>query len=109
MALQALRSDSNFKLVWEKVIQMAEKENVSEPEVPRRKKVPRRIDYGTAEGISTATPEDYYRQLYFEAFDLIISCVTSRFNQQGFRVYRNVQDQLLKAVKMKTTIPSLIL
>ena len=75
---------------------MAEKEDVSEPEVPRRKKVPRRVDYGA--GVSATTPEGHYRQLYFEAFNLIISCITSRFDQQGFKVYRNVQDLLLKAV-----------
>lgn len=42
--LKSLRSDSNFKLFWENVIKLAEKENISEPEVPRRKRVPRRID-----------------------------------------------------------------
>ena len=41
---------------------MAEKEDVSEPEVPRCKKVPRRVDYGAAEGVSATTPEDHYRQ-----------------------------------------------
>lgn len=97
--LKTLRSDTNFKLFWEKVTKMAEKEEVLEPEVPRRKKVPRTIDYGRAEGISAATPEDYFRQFYFEALDLIISCINNRFDQQGFRVYRKVQDLLLKAVK----------
>ena len=60
---------------------MADKEDVSEPKVSHRKKVPRRIGNGTAEGVPAANPEDYYRQLYFEVFDLIISCIASRFNQ----------------------------
>ena len=56
--LKSLMSDSNFKFLWEKVLKMAEKEDVSEPEVPRRKKVPRRVDYGAA-GVSATTPEDH--------------------------------------------------
>lgn len=54
--LKSLRSDSNSKLFWENVIKLAEKEDISKPEVPHHKRVPRGIDYSTAEGVSAATP-----------------------------------------------------
>ncbi len=47
---------------------------ISEPQLPRRRKVPRRYDSGSAEPEYPATPFDYYKRIYFEALDLVISC-----------------------------------
>ena len=47
--LKSLRSDSNYKLFWKKVTNLAEKLEVSEPALPRRRKVPKRFEDGTAE------------------------------------------------------------
>ena len=71
---------------------MADKEDVSEPEVSHCKKVPRRIGNGTAEGVPAANPEDYYRQLYFEVLYLALQAGSTR-------VYQNVKGLLWKAVK----------
>ena len=40
--------------------------------------------------------------MYFEAFDLIFNCITDRFDQKGFQVYRKVQDVLLKATRKES-------
>ncbi len=37
--------------------------------------------------------------MYFEALDLIIACVSDRFDQPGYKTYSNVQNLLLKAAK----------
>lgn len=37
--------------------------------------------------------------MYYEALDLIISSVLDGFDQPGFRIYRNLQDLLVKAVR----------
>ena len=76
--------------------------NASEPCLPR-KQVPRRLeDFRPDRDSATATsetPEDHYRRLYFEAFDLIIGCITNnRFDQPGYAVYRTVEDLNLKAM-----------
>ena len=97
--LKSLRSDSNFSLFWEKVTKIADTLDVSAPHLPRRRKVPRRLEVGSADGDFPATPEDHYRRIYFQAIDLIIACINDRFNQTGYQTYRNVQDLLLKAAR----------
>ena len=94
-----MRSDSNFSLFWEKVTKIADTLDVSAPHLPRRRKVPRRLEVGSADGDFPATPEDHYRHIYFQAIDLIIACINDRFNQTGYQTYRNVQDLLLKAAR----------
>ena len=42
-------------------------------------------------------PEDNYRQIYYEALDLVIEAINSRFNQSGYKVYRNVEALVLNA------------
>ena len=43
------------------------------------------------------TVEGHYWVIYFEALDLITSCIEDRFNQPGFKTYEKVQTLLLKA------------
>ena len=40
-----------------------------------------------------------YRQQYYEALDFVISSVTAWFDQPGFKMYRNLQELLLKALR----------
>ena len=64
-------------------------------------KVPKRLDDGTAAHEYPATAEDHFKQIYYEALDLIISCITDRFDQPGYRIYNKVQDLILKAAKQQ--------
>ena len=43
------------------------------------------------------TVEEHYRVIYFEALDLITTCIGDRFNQPGYKMYGKVQSLLLKA------------
>ena len=36
-------------------------------------------------------PEDNYRQIYYEALDLVIEAINSRFNQTWYKVYHNFE------------------
>ena len=49
-----------------------------DPVLPRKRKVPRRIDDG-AEAHRFDTPRDYYRQLYFEVLDVLCNEISRRF------------------------------
>ena len=51
---------------------LAEKLEVSEPTLPCWRKVPKRLDDGTAAQEYPAR-EDHFRQIYYDALDLIIS------------------------------------
>ena len=97
--LQTLRNDTHFDLFWEKVEVVRKEFDVGEPQLPRKRRLPRRFDDGNAEPEFFSDCKQYYRQQYYEALDLIISCIKDRFDQIGYRIYCNLQDLLLKAVK----------
>ena len=96
--LQSLRTDCNFQLFWEKTIRDADRLKVNGPSLPRQRKTPRRIESGSTDGYSFPnTPVDHYRRVYYEAIDLITTCINNRFDQPGYKIYCNIQDLLLKA------------
>ena len=95
--LKSLRSDNAFDLFWQKVNNKADELEISEPRLPRRRKLPRRLDDGLSDAEFHATPKSYYRQLYFKALDLIVSCIDDRFDQPGYRIYRSLETLLAKA------------
>lgn len=97
--LQKMRTDECFHLFWLKVTKQADDLHLPEPQLPRRRKVPRRFAVGDAEPEHPATPHDHYKRIYFEALDLIINCIKSRFDQPGYRVYSQLQQLLFKAAK----------
>ena len=68
--LKSLRSDSCSDLFWQKTTASAEAEHVNPPSLPRQRKVPRRLDDGSAASFHK-TVEEHYRVIYFEALDLI--------------------------------------
>ena len=43
--------------------------------------------------------KQFYCQQYYEALDVLVNAIQDRFDQPGFKMYRNLQDLLLKAVK----------
>ncbi len=42
-----------------------------------------------------------YRRIYYEAIDLLITSITTRFDQPGYRAYCCLQNLLLEAVNKK--------
>ncbi len=60
---------------------------------------PKRHDDGNHPGDFHDTPEAYYRQIYFEALDLIINCTEERFDQPGYRVFQSIELLLVKTCK----------
>ena len=43
------------------------------------------------------SPKDEYRRVYFEALDLAVTSIRSRFDQKGFKTFSNVEQLLFKA------------
>ena len=98
-AIQSTQSDAEYDLFWEKVTKMASELDVSEAKLPRKRKVPRRYDSGHAEAEFHSSPKSHYRQIYYEAVDLIVQSITERFNQPGYKVYLQLENLLIKAAK----------
>ena len=71
--------------------------DISESQLPRHRKMPKRYDTGRAEWECVVSPKDHYRQIYYEGLDLIVNCIRNHFDQPGYKVYPNLQELLLKA------------
>ena len=71
--------------------------DVEEPQLPRRRKTPKRFDDGLTSGEFHDSPKVYYRQLYYEAIDSIVSSLKDRFDQPGYGVYCRLEELLIKA------------
>jgi hypothetical protein len=105
--LQRIRDEGSFDLFWKKVESDRQSLDVQEPQLPRRRKTPKRLDDGNSEGDYPDSPKVFYRQQYYEALDLIISTINDRFDQPGYKVYTQLEDLLLKAVQKEDFIDSL--
>ncbi len=60
MTLKSLRNEDNFKLFWT-ALKKGNDLSVCHPELPRRRKAPRRIEVGVSEGAVITDKESYYR------------------------------------------------
>ena len=65
--LNSMRSDDQFYILWDMVILKAEELGVSEPQLPRQRKLPHRYDDGSSSGDFTSTPKAHFKPAYFEA------------------------------------------
>ena len=95
--LEGLRTDGNFDLFWQKVEMTKDQLDVNEPQLARRRKAPRRLKQGRALAEVAVSPKDEYRRVYFEALDLAVTSIRSRFDQKGFKTFSSVEQPLFKA------------
>ncbi len=77
---------------------MATECDVDDPQLPRQRKRPRRYDDGASADFPI-TVEDMYRRVYFEVLDLITETIKNRFDQPGYKMYRHLEELLMKASK----------
>ena len=95
--LEKIRDDKSFDLFWAKVSVLIQKFDVNDPSLPRKRKCPRRYEEGNAEAEFSVSVKDYYRRQYFEALDLVIAGIKQRFDQPGYKIYKHLQEVLLKS------------
>ncbi len=96
--LMGIRNDKDFDLFWEKVNRMTSDVEVSEPVLPRKRKVPRRYEDGSAPPTYDTSPKNMYRRVYFEAIDLLVQTIHDRFDQAGYAMYSCMEALLLKSI-----------
>lgn len=94
--LRSIREEDKYDLFWTKLLKFAEDNDVDDPQLPRRKRRPARLQDGDA-GHYHACPKDYYRQLYYEALDSSISCLAERLDQPDYKKYCQLEQLLIKA------------
>ena len=96
--LQDLRTDKQFDTFWTQLIAKQRSLDVDEPQLPRHRKVPARLQEGNASPVFPTTLTDHFRPIFFEAVDTIVLSIKERFNQQGYQQYRQLEGVLLKGV-----------
>ena len=89
-----MRTDGAFQAFFALVESLGTSVGAAQPSLPRKRKVPRRIDSG--DGYFSETVEEHYCLQYTEAVDLAVQSIKDRFDQPGYAVYRNLEELLLK-------------
>ena len=109
--MQKVRSDYSFDMYWNTVTKRSKELKVTDPCLPRKRQHPARYLLGNAAAEFPAdTPQDYYRHLYFQAIDTVITCIKERFNHVGYDIYyRKLGELLLSAVNGEPYCPSLFI
>lgn len=97
-SLKFLRSDKEFEKFWEEVMAKQEQFGVNEPQLPRKRRAPARLEDGQAAPHFPQSVEDHYRPIYFQAIDSIVSAIQERFDQEGLKSYLLLEGLLLRAV-----------
>ncbi len=78
------------------MVKQAERLEIQDPILQRKRKVPCRYEIGSTTTVSIITPEDHYnRIIYFEAFDIVIAQITDRFEQEGYQMYSKLEKFLI--------------
>eukprot|EP00795_Rhopilema_esculentum_P009559 gene9559-17307_t len=74
------RTDARFSILWQAILASAElNESIDEPQLPRQRKMPRRLDENAQSAFIPQTAKDAHRQLYFFSLDSVLFGLTDRF------------------------------
>ena len=92
-----IRTDLSFDKFWAFVEITRQSLHVSEPTLPRQRKRPRHYEDGDAEAYHPAEPKVYYRQIYYQAIDSVISTINDHFNKADYGMYAKLEQILLLA------------
>ena len=66
------------------------------PTLPRQKWIPIRIDDG-APNHHFSTPEEHFRNQYYEVHDLITNELERKYEQESFQILQETEDFLIKS------------
>ncbi len=93
---ERIRSEEEFDRFYAKAEQFAEEHKTDKPVLLRRRRRPQRYNDGAEPHIFSSV-KDHYRQLYFEACDLLYGELTSRFDTEHIALTLSMEQTLLKA------------
>ena len=89
--LKNQHDNSSFTHFFESVT--SDSENLTErPTLPRKRRAPRRFEQGSGQPHEFHTPADYFRQQYYETFDVLIQEIDTQFCQESLDVLQEMED-----------------
>ena len=104
-----MHSDENFKMFFDTVVKKAQKHpSIGAPSLPWKRNRP---DYsilqymeGYGQGAAANHPQtvdDHYRQMYYEAIDVVVASIKDRFNQPSYKTFAALETLLLSVIDGK--------
>ena len=88
------KRDHGFAELWEQSVNFSLQKNVDEPELPRVRKLPKRLDT-VGEQHTFKTPEDMFRPMFMEVVDTAISSLQDRFVNKTTAHLKDMEDFLI--------------
>lgn len=103
--IDSLRNEDRSKCIFEifEEVQKAGEKFVDEPDLPRRNRVPRRFDSGSA-AHQWKTPEEYFHSQFFCTVDLLVAEIDRRFDQYTLRILTSIEKLLLQSFVADTEV-----
>lgn len=104
--LEGMRCEENFKNLFDTVAKKAQKHTrIGAPSLPRKRNPPDYCVFQYMEGYGQGAPADHpqtvgdhYRQIYFEAIDVVAASINDRFNQPSYRTFAALEMMLLSVI-----------
>lgn len=93
-SLAKKRNPHSFQTVHSKALQMFETLGLTPISSPRHHKPPQRFT-GSAPAYVHASPSEYYRGEYYKVLDVVDVQIRERFEQEGMRMIRNLEQVLI--------------
>lgn len=94
-SLQSLRCDHKFKEMFDAAEQKLQQCDLEAVPLPRKRKIPKRRDYGTAPEYSPYSAEELYRVDFFRVIDAAVSNIKEYFTSTDLIEYRDLSSVLL--------------
>ena len=95
-----LQNEQDATSFYEMVKIKADQLSLEEPSLPRKRKVPNRVNFlpGYKESASHhhESCNDFYRAQYFAAIDNVTETIISRFDQPDYQMYIHIEQTLVK-------------
>ena len=95
--LEGIGSNDAFEAFWKVTLIRREKLAIDAPVLPRQRRLPARYSEGEQLPQYPTNVDEYFKQIYFNAIDSIVSIIRERFNQDGFQKYVLLENLLLPA------------
>ena len=96
--LKGMREEASFHIFFKKARASAQKLEVNDPKLPRKRKVPSRYEDGEAPAEFASTVEEHYRQIFYQTIDMVTNCIRDRFQQRDYtETFPTMENLLLKA------------
>ena len=100
-SLTSMRCETQFMTIWNEVSRRAENLKLSQPEVPRRRTLPKRFDDGGPAHQYTDVISYHRAETWYAFLDVITRQIEERFVTDSFRQICNAEDLLIRAATGK--------